>query len=113
MRAGARGCDAASVFVLLDRWSPSIPTARFAAGCGPPAACSAVEREQRPAAVDAAQLAHAALLEAEAGADHGAVDGPRHEHLSGCRERRDARGDVHGHAADVVADHLALAGVET
>src|SRR5207253_2121086 len=34
-----------------------------------------------------------------------------HEHLAGCRARDHARGDMHGHAADVWADHLALAGM--
>ena len=42
-------------------------------------------------------------------ADDRAVDGPGDEQLAGLGQLRHARGDVHGHAADVVAEQLALA----
>src|SRR4051794_23015723 len=70
------------------------------------------EREQRPVPRHAVERLHAALLEPQPRADDGAVRRPRGQHLAGSRQRGDPRGDVDGHAADVVADHPALAGVQ-
>src|SRR5436190_16619594 len=51
-------------------------------------------------------------LELEARPDDGAVGGAGGEDLARLSEVRDARRDVDGHAADVLADDLALAGVQ-
>src|SRR5205823_12349965 len=71
----------------------------------------APELEQRPAARHTFELVESALLEREGTAHDGAEYGARHEYLSVCCQPADARGDVHGHAADVLADQLALARV--
>src|SRR3954464_12420432 len=70
------------------------------------------QREQRPVPRDAVERLHAALLEPQSRAYYGPVRRARGQHLAGSRQRGDARGDVDGHAADVVADDLALAGVQ-
>src|SRR3954468_1793612 len=70
------------------------------------------QREQRPAPRHVAQLVRAPVLEAEARSDDRPVDRPRREHLARLGESRDPRRDVHRDAADVVADDLALAGVQ-
>src|SRR3954452_2789328 len=80
-------------------------------GCGPARPLSD-HREERPAARHVAQVVRAAVLEAEARADDRAVDRPGREHLARLGERGDARCDVHGHPADVVREHLALARVQ-
>src|SRR3954451_25287279 len=73
---------------------------------------SGPQGEQRPAPGDALERLHAAVLEAQPGADDGAERRPRGHVLAGRGHRGPARGDVHRHAADVVADDLALAGVQ-
>src|SRR6476661_6435668 len=80
-------------------------------GCGPARRLSE-HGEQRPAAGDVAQVVRPAILEADPRADDRAVDGPGDEQLAGLGQLRDARGDVDRHAADVVAEHLALARVQ-
>jgi hypothetical protein len=54
----------------------------------------------------------AAVLEAQPGADDEVLDRARHEHLAGRGRLFDACGDVHADAAQVVAEDLALAGVD-
>src|SRR3954451_20389741 len=73
---------------------------------------SAGQREDRPGAGHAAQRVAAAPVELQARADDRPVDRARGQHLAGLRHPGDARGDVDGHAADVVADQLALARVQ-
>src|SRR5262249_43016392 len=67
--------------------------------------------EQRPLARDSLELVVAVELELEAGSDDGSERRARHQDLTRLRKRGDARRDVDGHPADVVADVLALAGV--
>src|ERR1700720_1059601 len=55
----------------------------------------------------------AAVAEAQARARHQVLDGARHQHLARTGERRDARADVNRNTADIVADHFALAGMES
>src|SRR5207302_1917977 len=69
------------------------------------------EGEQGPAPGDALELVKAPVLEREGAAHDGPEDGARHEHLTGAGQRVHARGDVDRHAADVLADQLALARV--
>src|SRR5689334_22001724 len=52
-----------------------------------------------------------AVVERETGTRHEILDGARHEHLAGRGARGDARADVHGDAAVLVAHHFAFAGV--
>ena len=65
-----------------------------------------------PAAGHPFELVEAAVLERERAADDGPEDGARGEHFAGGREAGEAGGDVDGHPADVLADQLALAGVD-
>ena len=50
----------------------------------------------------------ATILERERAANDRAEHSARDEHLAGSRERANARGDVDGHAADILADQLTL-----
>ena len=72
----------------------------------------AVQREQAPLAVHAAQRVRAAVLEAQPRPDHQLLDGARGQHLAGAGGAHHARGDVHGDAGHVVGAQLALAGVQ-
>src|SRR5262249_39540859 len=54
----------------------------------------------------------AAVGEVDPGADDEVLDGAGDEHLTRLRERADARADVDREPADVIADRLALAGVQ-
>ena len=65
-----------------------------------------------PLAGDALELLGAAVRKRDTRADDEVLDGARDEHLVRAGERADPRADVDGHAADVVADELALAGVQ-
>src|SRR5262249_33586929 len=68
--------------------------------------------EDPPFALDALERSVAAILEAEARPDHEVLDGARREDFAGTRRGRDARADVDGDAADVLAHAHALAGVQ-
>ena len=57
-------------------------------------------------------LVGAAIFEVQVGPDDEIAHRPRHEYLSGARERGDARADVHRDPADVLAPALDLSGVE-
>src|SRR6478609_6692075 len=54
----------------------------------------------------------AAATKAHARTRHKVLDGARHQHLARAGERRHARTDVNGNAADIIADHFALAGMK-
>jgi hypothetical protein len=54
----------------------------------------------------------AAVAEAQAGAGHQVLHGARYQNLTGTGERGDARTNVNGNAADIVANNLALAGMQ-
>src|SRR4029453_16882044 len=78
-----------------------------------PARRSAVgHREQLPGALDALELAGAAVGQGDAGAGAQVADGPGHQDLAGVGLGQDPGGEVDGDAADVVAAQLDLAGVE-
>ena len=64
-----------------------------------------------PAARNAAQLVHAVTGELEQIVVEQAQRGTGDEHLAAVGELADARGDVHGHPGQAVAQQLALAGV--
>src|SRR5215218_4420321 len=68
---------------------------------------------QAPCPGDALERVLAAIGEVDAGADDEVLDRVRDEHLARRRQRTDARTDVDGESADVVADRLALARVQT
>src|SRR5712691_10068887 len=61
-----------------------------------------VDRVKPPFAGHALQLARTAVAERDARAHNEILDGARHEHLVGARERTDASADVDGHPGDVV-----------
>src|SRR2546421_5060699 len=67
--------------------------------------------EHGPFAGDALQCVVAALVELDAGTGNQIAHGARDEHLTRPRERRDAGADVHRDPSEIVAPHLALAGV--
>src|SRR4051812_42552975 len=71
-----------------------------------------LDGEQAPGAPNALQLVLAPGVEADPRADDQVLDGARDEHLARPGGAHHARADVHGEAADVVADHLALARME-
>src|SRR5271166_7084241 len=71
------------------------------------------KREQRPAAGNTLELVKAPVLERERPAHDGAEHRARHEHLTGTGEIGYTRGDVDGHAAEVLADQLTLARVHS
>ena len=60
----------------------------------------------------ALEFAGAAVAERDARADHEVLYRARDDHLVRAGERADTCADVDGHPADVVADELALAGVQ-
>ena len=64
------------------------------------------ERVDPPLPRHALELVTTALLEPEARPRFGVHDGARHEDFAGSRDRRDARSDVYGQAADI--PHLVL-----
>src|SRR4051794_20821768 len=68
--------------------------------------------EQSPLVRDPLEAVRAALLEADPGAGDEVLHRARHEHLPRLRKRADSCGDVDRDAADVLADHLHLAGVQ-
>jgi hypothetical protein len=53
----------------------------------------------------------AAVTKPQAGTRHQILDRARHQHLVRAGERRHARSDVNGNAADIIADYFALAGM--
>ena len=55
----------------------------------------------------------AAILKLNARANHEILDGVRDEHFARHRQRTESSGNVHGEAAEIVASHFALTGVET
>ena len=77
-----------------------------------PGAQELYDGEETPLAGHALQLVRSAIRELDAGAHDEVSDRARHEHLARLRLRGHARADVHGHAADVVVDQLALSGVD-
>ena len=64
-----------------------------------------------PAARHAAELVHTVSGELQLIVVEEVQRGAGHEHLAAVRELADARGDVHGHPGQPVAQQLALAGV--
>src|SRR5207237_6603413 len=58
------------------------------------------------------ELARAEVAEGDSRAHHEILDGARHEHLVGARERADASADIDGHPRDVVSNEFALASVQ-
>ena len=84
------------------------------AGCrrGPLRRFGIGDGEQVPAAGDALELVAAAVLEADGGAEHQVADGRGDQHLAAACLGGDPCTDVHGHAAEIVAENLALPGVD-
>src|SRR5581483_1868225 len=74
---------------------------------------SRAHREQPPRVGHALQLVHAAVLELDPGAGDEVLHRLRDDDLPGARARCDPRGDVHGDAAQLVAEPLALARMDT
>src|SRR3990172_6715412 len=68
--------------------------------------------EQAPLFRDALERVNALVLEGDARTSHEVFHGAGDHDLAGAGRRRHAGANVHGDAADIVADHLALAGVE-
>src|SRR3954452_16456786 len=68
--------------------------------------------KQPPLIGDPLERPRPAVLERDAGTGDEVADRARHEHLAGSGQGSDARGDVDGDAADVVAHQLDLAGVD-
>ena len=68
--------------------------------------------EDPPLVRQAAQDVLATRLERQPGAGHQVPDGAGRQHLARAGQRRDPLPDVDGDPADVVADQLALAGVQ-
>src|SRR3954453_2306986 len=68
--------------------------------------------ENLPFAGDALEWTTAAAAEAQAGTGHQILHGARYQNLARAGQRGDARTDVNGDAADIVADHFALAGMQ-
>src|SRR5580765_4562772 len=71
------------------------------------------DAEDLPLVGNALQLAVAEGLEVDAGAGGKVADGARGEDLSRAGQGRDPRGDVDGDAADILADQLNLAAVQS
>ena len=74
---------------------------------------AAVHREDGPGVGHTLQFMAAAVIEREPGPEHQRWDRAGHEHLTGRRERHDARSDVDRDAVHIAVDHLHLAGVQT
>ena len=68
--------------------------------------------EQAPLFRDALERVNALVLEGDARTGHEVFDGAGDHDLAGAGRRRHAGAYVHGDAADIVADHLALARVQ-
>src|SRR5262249_43521675 len=77
---------------------------------GRPAAL--LDGEQPPLPRHTLELINTALHKLEPGPDHQIAQRAGHQHLVGPRHRANARADVHGDPADVIAADLALAGVQ-
>jgi len=71
------------------------------------------DREQVPGSLHAAQFVPAAILEAQARADHDIPNGARNQNLVGIRHRRDPARYMNRDPAQRLADPLTLAGVNT
>src|SRR2546423_7992606 len=69
--------------------------------------------EYAPFPGDSLELMRAAVLEDDPRTGHQVFDRARGEHLTGAGQSSNARADMHGKAADVVAHPLALASVDT
>jgi len=74
---------------------------------------SSFDCENTPFAGDALEGLVAAIAEAQARPGNKVLDRARHQHLARTGKRRDARADVNRNTADIVADHFALAGMES
>src|SRR5919201_3168968 len=70
------------------------------------------DAEEAPWIRDPLQPVLAAVLEVDPRAGDEVLDGARDEHLAGLGKRRHARADVHGDAADLAVDELALTRVQ-
>ena len=84
-------------------------TAATRSGCHRGSSTDSRHRVESPFAGDALERVGAPLLEAETRAGNEVLDGAGHEDLACSGERGDAGADVHGDAADLVSDDLALA----
>src|SRR5271168_3912937 len=69
--------------------------------------------EQLPAAWKTFEFVKSAVAELEAGAGHEVGHDPRDQHFVRLRLRHDARGGVHGDAADIPAPDLDFAGMQS
>jgi hypothetical protein len=85
------------------------PRARWIDGGSWPG--TVADRIEPPGARDTLERPLAAVVEVEPGADDEVDDGLGDQHLAGLGQRGDARDDVHRQAAEILASHLALAGV--
>src|SRR5215207_10135765 len=95
------------------RWPKGSPS-WTAAGSAPFPALSrraAGQREGRPVARNALELPSAPVVKVEVPSGDRPRYRARHQDLARFGKAADTRSDVDGHSADVLADHLALAGV--
>src|SRR4030095_8733627 len=74
---------------------------------------SRADRINVPFARKSLERLRAAIVEADAGARDEIFHGARDQHLARARQRRDSGAGVHGDAAQLVAEDLALARVQT
>src|SRR3954464_8755607 len=80
--------------------------------CGPWCAL-ALGHEYRPLAWDSLQGPASPIGETQSRSRHQILYRAGHQNLAGAGKRSNTRADVNGDAADVVANHFALAGVES
>ena len=70
-------------------------------------------REEPPLARNALELVGAPVGQVDPRTHHEVLDRSRDEHLARPRVGADSSRDVNRHAAEIIADHLALSGVKT
>src|SRR5262249_3476276 len=76
-------------------------------------ALSAFHGVDVPFAGNAFQSLATTIVEAQTRTGHQVLDGIRYEHLTGAGQRSNARTNVNGYTADILAHHLAFASMET
>src|SRR5579863_8940995 len=72
-----------------------------------------LDRKQPPLVGDSLQSVWTTIYELDSGAGDEVADGAGYQHFVGIRRRCDPRADVYSDSAHVVADQLALAGMQS